>query len=126
MLVLLCHDRCEKGGDPVRITGYTDAVKEELLCHEITCNTPRGAEADGPVPRALLPPEQESEGRRPGARRLRGHRVPSTQARRRRGPGARGARPAEDAGAGDGPGRALRPARCRGGGGGAARGRGGG
>src|SRR5207253_9742622 len=87
--------------------------------YEINFSGSPGAPADGPVPRALLPPGAAAERDRPGARRLRGDGLAAPQTRLRRGLRPGRARPATRRGARGGAHRAVRPAR------GGGRGRGG-
>src|SRR5881296_3614629 len=94
-----------------RITRYTGAVKQELQGDEINFSAFAGAPADGPMPRALLPPGAVTEGDRPGARRLGGDRLAPAQARLRRRLRPGRARLAARRGAGGGAHRAVRSAR---------------
>src|SRR5574337_1699539 len=82
---------------------YNTGVKQEFLWHEISCihdgsrsRQPGRAQADGPVPGALLPAAEAPEGDRRGSGGLLLQGLPPPEARLRRGADPGGAGPAPE------------------------------
>src|SRR6266508_640067 len=81
--------------------GTLGAVKQQLQWHEINFSAVvPGTPPDGAVPGAVLPPGPQPEGHRDDARRVGGHGLAAAQARLRRGPRTRRARPPPHRGVG--------------------------